>query len=120
MALAKVLQAYTKESGYPTGVPCDPLWEQQRYMTPLLALNGNEISWGFPPDQWEENAESPLHQRMEAALLGDIKHEIELPWVPEPLEVHEQVQPAEQAATPTASLPSRPSQPSHFPPQKAK
>ena len=39
---------------------------------------------------------------------------------PEPLEVCEQVEPAERTATPTASLPYPPFQPEHLPSQKAK
>ena len=60
----------------------------------------------------------------EAALLGDIKpeikHEIKPPQVPEQLENCEQVQPAKLIATPTASLPSHPSQLSNLPSFKVK
>ena len=43
MALARVLQACAEESGFLTGVLCDAVWELQRCMAPLLALNGDEI-----------------------------------------------------------------------------
>ena len=89
----------------------------------LLVLNGNEIVEAslLRPIEGECRT-SPTPE--EAILLGDIKHEIkceiELPQVPDQLEIHGQVQPAEQTATPTASLPSPPSQPSSLPSQKAK
>ena len=43
MALAKLLQACTKESGFPTGVLCDVMWELQWCMAPLLVLKSDEI-----------------------------------------------------------------------------
>ena len=64
--------------------------------------------------------EPPLCQKEEAALLGNIKPDIETPHVPEQLEIHVQVQTAEQTANSTASLPTPPSQPSSLPSQKAK
>ena len=72
---------------------------------PLLALNRNEIvEASLLSCTGEEHRASPTPEE-EATLLGDIKHKIEPPQVQEPLEVHEQVHPAEQTATPTASLP---------------
>ena len=43
LALARVLQAYAKESGCPTGVLCEVEWELQLCMAPLLVFNGYEI-----------------------------------------------------------------------------
>ena len=82
------------------------------------------ISWGFTP----KTCRTSSMPEEEAAVLGDIKpdikqdikHDIELPQVPEQLEICEQIQPAEQTAAPTASLPSPPSQPSPLPSQKAR
>ena len=128
MALARVLQACAEKSGVPTGVLCDVVWELQWDMAPLLVLNGNKIvEASLLRPIWGE-CRTPHTPEEEAALLGDIipdlnheiKHKIQLPQVPEQLEIYKQVQPVEQTATSTASLPSPPSQPSHLPPQKAK
>ena len=93
-------------------------------MTPLLVLNGDEIVEAslLRPVEGECGA-SPTPEEG-VALLGnikpDVKHKIKLPQVPEQLEICVQVQPAEQTATPKASLLSPPSQPNHLPSQKAK
>ena len=116
MALAQALQACAMESEFSTGVLCDSAWELQRCMAPLLALSSDEIveaSLLWPIG--EEHGTSPTPEE-EAALLSEIKP----PKVPEWLEVHEQVHPAEWTATPAASPPSPPPQPSHLPSQKAK
>ena len=44
MALARVLQAYTEELGFPAGVHCYAEQELQWCIAPLLVLNGNENS----------------------------------------------------------------------------
>ena len=116
MALAWELQACAKESGFPTGVLCKSVWELQKCMAPLLSLSSDEIV--------EDSLLRPIRgehltfptPEEEATLVDEVK----LPKVPEQLEVHEQVHPAEQIAVPTASPPSPPSQPSHLPFQKAK
>ena len=69
-----------------------------------LVLYGNEIvdTLLLRPVEGGECRTSPMPEE-EATLLGDIKsnikpdvkHEIELPQVPEKLEIQEQVQPAE-------------------------
>ena len=64
-------------------------------MAPLLALNGNEIVEAFLLSPLGVECRTSPTPEEEAALLGDIKHKIELPQVPEPLEVCEQVEPAE-------------------------
>ena len=80
---------------------------------PLLILNGNEIAEAslLRPIKGECGT-SPAPEE-EATLLGDIKpkikHKTEPPQVPEQLEIHEQVQPVEWIAAPTASLPTPPS-----------
>ena len=124
MALARALQVCAKESGFPTGALSDVTSELQQCMVPLLVLNGDKIveaSLLRPVDG--ECRTSPTPEE-EATLLGNINYEtkckIELPPVPEQLEICEQVQPAVQIAAPTASLPSPASQPSHLPSQKAK
>ena len=123
MAFARVLQACAKKSGFPTGVLCDVAWELQWYMAPLLVLNSDAIVEASLLIPIEGECRTSPTPEEEATLLDDIKpnikHEIELPWVLEQLEICEQVQPAEQTATPMASLPSPPSQPSHLPSQKA-
>ena len=43
MALARMLQAHAKGSGFPTGVLCDVAWELQWCIALLLVLNGDEI-----------------------------------------------------------------------------
>ena len=124
MALARVLKACAKESGSPIGVLCKVASELQWCMAPLLILSGNEIVEAslLKPIKGEHGT-SPTPEE-EATLLGDIKpkikHKTEPPQVPEQLEIHEQVQPVEQTATPTASFLPPPSQPRHLPPQKAK
>ena len=81
------------------GVLCDAVQELQRCMAPLLALIGDGIIEAsiLSPIAGEYGA-FPTPEE-ESTLLGDIecdiKHEIELPHVPEPLEVCEQVHPAE-------------------------
>ena len=124
MALTRVLQACTKESWFPKGVLCDVAPEMQGCMAPLLALNSNKIVEASLLSPIGGECRTCPTPEEEDALLGDIecdiKCEIELPQVPEPLEVCEQVQQAEQTTTPTASLPSPPSQPDHLPSQKAK
>ena len=109
------MQACPKESGFPTGVLCDAMWELQRYMAPLVALRNNEIVEASLLRPIEECGTSPTPQE-KTALLGKIK----LPQVPEQLEVHEQVHPPEWIAAPTAYHPSPPSQPGHLPSQKEK
>ena len=107
MALARALQAYPKESGFPTGVLCDAVWELQRCMAPLLDLSSSEIVEAYLLRQTgEEHRTSPTPEE-EATLLGEIKCEIKLPQVPE-LGIHEQVHPVEWNATPSASPPSFP------------
>ena len=123
MALARVLQACAEESGSPSGVLCDVAQEIQWCMDPLLILNGNEIvEASLLRTVKGECGTSPTPEE-EVTLLHDIKpkikHKTELPQVPEQLGIHEQVQPVEQTATPTASFLSPPSQTRHLPPQKA-
>ena len=43
MALAQVLQACAKESGFPAGVLCVSAQELQKCMAPLLAFSGDGI-----------------------------------------------------------------------------
>ena len=98
----------------------------------MLVLNGDEIVEASPLRLIEGECGTSPTPEEEASLLGDtkpdlkheikhkIKHEIVLSQVPEQLEIHEQVQPAEQTATPAASLPSSSSQPSHLLSQKTK
>ena len=84
--------------------------------TPLIALSSDEIVKASPlRPTAEEHRTSPTSEE-EAALLG----EVEPPQVPEHLEVHEPVHPAEQITAPAASSPSPPSQPNHLPSQKVK
>ena len=83
MALARALQACAEESGFPTGVLCDAVWELQRCMAPLLVLDGDEIvEASLLSPIGGEHRTSPTPQE-EAALLGDIecdiKCKIELP-----------------------------------------
>ena len=124
MALTRALQACTEESGFPTGVLCDVAWELQQCMAPLVVLNGDEIVEASLLRPIEAEHRTFPTPEEEATVLGDIKHEMKckigLHPVPEQLEICEQVQPAEQIAAPTASLPSPPSQPSHLPSQKVK
>ena len=88
-------------------------------MVPLLALSGDEIVEASLLSPVGGECRTFPTPEEEANLLGgiecNIKCEIELPQVPEPLEVYEQVQSAEQTATPSASLPSPPSQPGCLP-----
>ena len=143
LVLARAWQTHAEESGFPTGVLCDVVWELHWCMTPLLVFSGDEIVEAslLRPIEGECRT-SPMPE--EATLLGDskpdikpdtqpnikpdikpniksdIKPDIELSQVPEQLEICEQVQPAEQTATPTVSIPSPASQPSPLPFQKAK
>ena len=74
-----------------------------------------------------EHGTCPMPEE-EATLLGgikldiqsDVKPDIEVPQVPELLEIHEQAQPAEQTITPTASPPFPHSPPGLLPSPKAK
>ena len=75
-------------------------------MAPLLVLNGDEIVEASLLSLIGRECRTSPTPEEEAALLGDIKHKIEPSQVPEPLEVCEQVQSAEQTAAPTASHPS--------------
>ena len=99
LALAQVLQTCTEESGFPTGVLCESVQELQKCMAPLMALSSDEIvKFSLLRPTGEEHGASPTPEE-EAARLG----EVELPQVPEQLEVHELVHAAKQIATPAAS-----------------
>ena len=119
-ALARTPQAHTKESECPTGVLCEAAWELQLCMAALLVLNSNEIVEPLLQKAVEGECGTPLTPEEEAALLGNIKPDIEVPQVPEWLEIHEQVQSAEQTAAPTAPFISLPSPPSPLPSPRAK
>ena len=103
LTLTRVLQANVEESGCPTGVLCEAARELQWCMTPLLALNRDEIVEASLLQSLEgECGTSPMSEE-EAALLGDVesdiqsdvKPDIEVPQVPELLEISEQAQSAE-------------------------
>ena len=116
LALAWVLQACVKESGFPTGVLCESAHELQKYMAPMMAPNRDEIvEVSLLTPTGEEHRICPT-QEEQASLLG----KVELPQVPEQLEVHELIHPAEQIAASAACPPSPPSQQSYLPSQKAK
>ena len=116
LALALVLQACAKESEFPTGVLCNPVWELQKCMASLMTLHGDEIvKASFLRPTGEEHRTSPAPEE-EATLLG----KVELTQVPEQLEDHELAHPAEWTAICAASPPSPPSQPSCLTSQKAK
>ena len=71
LALARVLQAHTEESGCPTGVLCEVARELQWCMTPLLAFNGDEIVEASLLQSMEgECRTSPIPEE-QAVLLGD-------------------------------------------------
>ena len=76
MALARALQACAKESGFPTGVLCDVAQELQWCMAPLLVLNGDKIVEASLLRPIEGECRTPPTPEEEAALLGNIKHEI--------------------------------------------
>ena len=128
IALARTLQAHAEESGCPTGVLCEVARELQQCMAPLLALNGDEIVGASLLQSMEGECRTSPTPEEEAALLGDIKPDIqsdvkpniEAPQVPELLEICEQAQSAEQTIAPTASPLSPPSPPSPLPSLKAK
>ena len=70
---------------------CESVWVLQKCMAPLLALIGDEIvEASLLRPIGEEHRTSPTPEE-KAALMGEVK----LPKVPEQLEVHEQVHPAE-------------------------
>ena len=96
MALARALQACTKESGSPIGVLCDAAQELQWYMAPLLILNGDKIVDASLSRPIKGECRTSPTPEEEATLLGnikpEIKHKTELPQVPEQLEICEQVQ----------------------------
>ena len=120
LALARMLQTHTEESGCPSRVLCEEAWELQQCMAPLLVLNGNKIVEVSLLKSIEgECGTSPMPEE-EATLLGNTIPDTETPQVPEQLEICEQVQPAEQTVAPTASLPPPPSPPSPLPSLKAK
>ena len=90
MALARVLQACTEESGSAIGVLCEA--GTAMVHGPLLVLNSDKIVQAslLRPVKGEYRT-SPTPEE-EATLLGDIKskvkHKTELPQVPEQLEIH--------------------------------
>ena len=111
LALERVLHANTEESGCPMGVLCKVVRELQMCMAHLLALNGDEIvEASFLQPMEGEHGTSPMPEE-EAALMGDIKPDIQsdikpdikAPHVPVLLEIQEQTQPAEWTVTPTTS-----------------
>ena len=108
LALARVLQTHAKESGCPTRVLCEVAWQLQWCMVSLLVFNGNEIVEVSLLKSIEGKCRTSPMPEEEAALLGHIKPDIEAPQVPEHLEIHEQIQPAEWTVAPTDSLPSPP------------
>ena len=76
LALARALQTYSEESSCPTGVLGEAVRELKQYMTPLLALNGNEIGEAsFLQSMEEECRTSPMPEE-KATLLGNIKPSI--------------------------------------------
>ena len=111
LALARALQAHTKESGYPIGVICDVARELQQCMAPLLALKGDEIVEASLLQPVEGECRTSPTPEEEATLLGDIKPDIgsdvkldvKVWQVPALLEICEQTQPAEQTITPITS-----------------
>ena len=72
LALARVLQAHTKESGCPAGVLCDTARELQQGMAPLLALNDEIVEASLLQPMEGEHRTSPMPEE-EATLLANIK-----------------------------------------------
>ena len=68
-----MLQAHAEESGCPTGVLCEVVWEMQWCMAPLLVLNSSDIVEASLLKSVEgEHRTSPMPEE-EAALLSNVK-----------------------------------------------
>ena len=90
LALAWALQACTGKRGFHTGVLCKSLWELQKHILPMALSSDKIVKASLLRPTGEEHRTSPSPEE-EATLLG----KVELPQVPDQLEVHELLHSAE-------------------------